>query len=68
MAAACSRCGNLMRSRDDQVEVRVEYRSVVSLRRLRTWRRRMICRGCALAEWEAHDRPGSALVDQERLW
>jgi hypothetical protein len=68
MAAPCSRCGNLMRSHDDQVEVRVEYRSIVGLRRLRTWRLRLICRACAMAEWEAHDHPGGIRTDQESLF
>jgi hypothetical protein len=68
MAALCSRCGELMRSHEDQVEVRVEYRSVSGLRRLRTWRLRLICRRCAMAEWASHDHPGMAPADQESLW
>jgi hypothetical protein len=53
----CSRCGVLMRSPAEQVEVRIEYRAVSSLRRLRTWRVRVVCRGCAMQEWSAHDHP-----------
>lgn len=64
MAAPCSRCGGLMRSTADQVEVRVEYRSVRGLRRLRTWRVRLICRACAWAEWNAHDDPHSERGEQ----
>lgn len=41
----------------DQVEVRVEYRARGSLRRLRTWIVRLVCRDCAMAEWEHHDFP-----------
>jgi len=56
MAVFCWRCGDLVCSAD-QVEVRTEYRSVRTLRRLRTWRVRLVCRPCAMAEWEAHDDP-----------
>ncbi|HLW45142.1 MAG TPA: hypothetical protein VKR78_02920 [Acidimicrobiales bacterium] len=55
-AAICSSCG-LRIAAHDQVERRVEYRSVVGLRRLRTWRLALICRRCAFDEWEAHDYP-----------
>jgi hypothetical protein len=57
-----------MRSAGDQVEVRREYRSVSGLRRLRTWRVAVLCRGCALAEWEAHDHPHGRQGKQEHLW
>lgn len=56
MRLFCSRCGEPTRSAD-QVEVRVEYRSVRGLRRLRTWHVRLICRACAMAEWVGHDDP-----------
>jgi hypothetical protein len=65
----CSRCGDLIRSTAEQVEVRVEYRSVKGLRRLRTWRVRMVCRACAMDEWTAHDHPhGRPTGEQEGLW
>ena len=65
----CSRCGDLLRSSAEQVEVRVEYRGVSTLRRLRTWQVRMVCRGCAMDEWIEHDHPcGQAVVDQVALW
>jgi len=48
-----------MRSADEQIELRVEYRSVKSLRRLRTWRVHLLCRDCAMADWVRHDRPTS---------
>ena len=68
-SATCSRCGNLVRSRAEQVEVRVEYRSVSSLRRLRTWQVRMICRACAFDEWSQHDHPrGQPVAEQGGLW
>jgi hypothetical protein len=67
-AAVCSRCAGLVRAAGDQVEVRVEYRSVTGLRRLRTWRVRVVCRACAMAEWQAHDRPGGRDDRQEELW
>jgi hypothetical protein len=38
----------VLRSADEQVELRVEYRSVKTLRRLRTWRVRLLCRECAI--------------------
>lgn len=57
MTGTCGRCGAVLRSADEQVELRVEYRSVKSLRRLRTWRVRLLCRECAMADWLAHDRP-----------
>lgn len=56
MRAWCERCGDPIFSAD-QVEVRTEYRLLRGGRRLRIWRERLICRTCALAEWEAHDRP-----------
>jgi len=63
MATRCDRCGEAM-STADQVEVRVEYRSKSSLRRLRTWLVRIICRACAMAEWEHHDFPRGRGGDQ----
>jgi hypothetical protein len=53
----CERCGALMRSADDQVEVRLEYRGRLDQCRLRTLQVRLICRACAEAEFAAHDRP-----------
>jgi len=68
-AMTCSRCGDLLRSTADQVEVRIEYRAVGSLRRLRTWRVRVVCRACAWAEFGAHDHPGGEpTVEQGGLW
>jgi hypothetical protein len=67
MTPRCSRCGEAMASAD-QVEVRTEYRSVRSLRRLRTWRVRLVCRSCAMDEWEAHDCPQGRAGTQEALW
>ena len=55
----CARCGAVMRSADEQIELRVSYRSVKSLRRLRTWRVHLLCRDCAMADWVRHDRPTS---------
>jgi hypothetical protein len=57
VTARCERCGAVLRSADEQVELRVEYRSVKTLRRLRTWRVRTLCRDCAMADWIAHDHP-----------
>lgn len=66
--ATCSRCGALVRSPAEQVEVRVEYRAVSSLRRLRTWRVRVVCRTCAMDEWMAHDFPnGQPAAEQGTL-
>lgn len=67
MLTTCERCGELLRSTADQVEVRIEYRAVKSLRRLRTWRVRMICRRCALDECAAHDFPHGAAPEQGAL-
>lgn len=65
----CSRCGDMLRSPAEQVEVRIDYRGVSSLRRLRTWRVRIVCRSCAMNEWSAHDHPhGEPLADQGALW
>jgi hypothetical protein len=61
----CDRCGAAFRALDEQVELRVEYRSVKGLRRLRTWRVRLLCRKCAMDDWLAHDRPQGA---QEALF
>ena len=67
--ATCSRCGDLIRSSADQIEVRTEYRAVSSLRRLRTWRVRLVCRVCAFDEWSAHDHPnGQPVAEQGGLW
>ncbi len=66
MTGACGRCGAVLRSADEQVELRVEYRSVKGLRRLRTWRVRLLCRDCAMADWVDHDRPAGAT--QEALF
>jgi hypothetical protein len=66
MLVRCSRCGDAASSHD-QIEVRVEYRSVRSLRRIRTWRVRMVCRSCAMAEWEAHDHPHGRAGEQGAL-
>ncbi len=62
----CQRCGLRMTSRE-MVERRLEYRSVVGLKRLRTWRLALICRACAFAEWEAHDHPHGRQGEQETL-
>jgi hypothetical protein len=51
----------------DQVELRTEYRSVVGLRRLRTWRVALICRTCAMDEWERHDHPNGRGGEQGSL-
>lgn len=53
----CDRCGARLQSSHDQIERRIEYRSVASLRRLRTWRVALVCRLCAAAEWSLHDHP-----------
>ena len=66
MAATCERCGAPMRSPWDQVEVRVEYRRVAKLSRLRTWRERLVCMACAQAEWGHHDNPDR--VEQRGLF
>jgi len=63
----CQRCGDLLRSVAAQVEVRIEYRSASSLRRLRTWKVRTVCRMCADAEWSAHDFPGGRQSEQEPM-
>lgn len=60
MSGTCERCGGAIRSPWDSVEVRVEYRRVAKLSRLRTWRERLICLTCAQAEWDAHDNPSGA--------
>lgn len=52
----CDLCGSPMTSHD-QVEKRVEYRSIVGQRRLRTWRVALVCRPCASDEWDRHDHP-----------
>jgi hypothetical protein len=65
--ATCARCGDLMRS-PEQIEVRREYRSVRGLRRLRTWRVALICRPCAMREWEHHDHPNGRHEEQGALW
>ncbi len=62
----CERCGLRMTSRET-VERRLEYRSIVGLERLRTWRLSLICRGCALEEWEAHDHPHGRQGEQGSL-
>ena len=56
MTSSCDRCGAVLRSADEQVDLRVEYRSVKTLRRLRTWRVRLVCRDCAMSDWLDHDR------------
>lgn len=55
--ANCDRCGVTMRALDEQIEVRVEFRSVKGLRRLRTWRTALLCRRCAMDDWLDHDKP-----------
>lgn len=60
----CDTC-HLPMASHDQVEVRREYRSVAGLKRLRTWRMALVCRGCAMDEWSAHDFPrGRPNVEQ----
>ena len=54
----CERCGAPIRSPWDAVEVRVEYRRMAKLSRLRTWRERLVCMTCAQGEWDHHDNPG----------
>jgi hypothetical protein len=66
LTGTCGRCGAVLRSADEQVELRAEYRSVKTLRRLRTWRVRLLCRGCAMSDWLDHDRPADAT--QEALF
>lgn len=63
---SCERCGAPIRSPWDAVEVRVEYRRVAKLSRLRTWRERLVCLTCAQAEWDRHD--GKDRADQGALW
>ncbi len=65
MTGTCGRGGAVLRSADEQVELRVEYRSVKTLRRLRTWRVRLLCRECAMSDWLDHDGPGAT---QEALF
>jgi hypothetical protein len=63
----CSRCGDRLTSAT-AVEVRREYRALLNLSRVRTWRERLVCRGCALDEASAHDFPsGRPDVEQGRL-
>ena len=63
----CETCKVPMAS-NEQVEVRREYRSIVGLKRLRTWRLALICRACAMEEWSAHDFPhGRPDVEQGTL-
>lgn len=52
----CDVCKVPMASHD-QVEKRVEYRSVQGQRRLRTWRVALVCRRCASCDWDRHDFP-----------
>ncbi len=63
VAVLCERCGLRMASYD-QVELRTEYRAVTGLRRLRTWRVALICRACAMDDWERHDDPLGHQGDQ----
>ena len=63
VAPRCARCGEAM-STADQVEVRIEYRARGSLRRLRTWVVRLVCRAVRMAEWEHHDFPHGRGGDQ----
>ena len=65
-AALCERCGLRMASYD-QVELRAEYRSVAGLRRMRTWRVALICRTCAMEDFERHDHPHGRQGDQGSL-
>jgi hypothetical protein len=64
--ALCERCGLRMAS-FDQVELRAEYRSVTGLRRLRTWRVALICRACAMDDFERHDHPHGRAGEQGSL-
>jgi hypothetical protein len=64
--AICERCG-LRMSSYDQVELRAEYRSVAGLRRMRTWRVALICRTCAMEDFERHDHPHGRQSDQGSL-
>lgn len=52
----CSRCGEHLTT-STAVEVRTEHRALRDLKRLRTWRERLLCRICATAEATAHDFP-----------
>ena len=52
----CARCGDRLTTAT-AVEVRREYRALSNLSRVRTWRERLVCRGCALDEASAHDFP-----------
>jgi hypothetical protein len=63
---SCERCGAWVETPWDAVEVRVEYRRVAKLSRLRTWRERLVCMACAQAEWDHHDNPQH--VEQGALW
>jgi hypothetical protein len=65
--AICDRCGELLRSSSEVVEERVELRALRSLRRLRTWRVRLICRACAETLAFEHDHPHGPPPEQARL-
>ncbi|MHB1582987.1 MAG: hypothetical protein ACYCU7_18335 [Acidimicrobiales bacterium] len=54
--AICDACGDLIRSRSQQVERRVEHRAARDQARLFTRRLSILCRECAAAEWAVHDR------------
>ncbi|MDA8314736.1 MAG: hypothetical protein M0010_06115 [Actinomycetota bacterium] len=63
----CSRCGDRL-TIATAVEVRREYRALSNLSRLRTWRERLVCRGCAFDEAEVHDHPhGRPDTEQGKL-
>ena len=61
------KCGARLTS-FNAVEVRREYRAVNGLKRMRTWRERWLCRDCAIAEAEEHDRPGGPQSEQPDLF
>ena len=62
----CSRCGDRLTT-STAVEVRREYRALRDLSRVRTWRERLVCRGCALDEAEHHDFPHGRQGEQRAI-
>ncbi len=62
----CSRCGERLTT-STAVEVRREYRALRDLSRVRTWRERLVCRGCALDEAEHHDHPNGRQGEQRAI-
>jgi hypothetical protein len=63
----CSRCGGRLTTAT-AVEVRREYRALRDLSRVRTWRERLVCRGCAIDEASGHDFPHGRQSEVKALW